>query len=115
MEDYLRMAANLPEMDPETTYASMGKPTKPQEYGEEDAGGDMEQVGFPEFLVGDGVPLGVEVGHEYLYGLRLRLCEKRFQLVQRGLFPALRLFGLWRRGLGLCEAYHSPPSGSSKP
>ena len=42
MEDYLRMAANLPEMDPETTYASMGKPTKPQEYGEEDAGGDME-------------------------------------------------------------------------
>ena len=42
MEDYLRMAANLPEIAPETTYASIGKPPKPQEYGEEDAGGDME-------------------------------------------------------------------------
>ena len=34
MEAYLRMAANLPEIDPETTYAAQEKPTEPQE-GEE--------------------------------------------------------------------------------
>lgn len=31
MEAYLRMAANLPEMDPETTYAATGRPAEPSQ------------------------------------------------------------------------------------
>lgn len=52
MEAYLRMAANLPEQDPETTYGATEKPTEPQEGQEgEGQGKDPKQ---PETAAGSG-------------------------------------------------------------
>lgn len=49
MEAYLRMAASLPEMDPETTYAATEKPTEPQ-----DGEGQGKDPKKPEPAAGDG-------------------------------------------------------------
>lgn len=52
MEAYLRMAANLPEIDPETTYAATGRPTEPSQGQEgEEHGKDPKR---PETAAGDG-------------------------------------------------------------
>ena len=52
MEAYLRMAASLPETDPETTYAATEKPTEPQDGQEgEGQGKDPKK---PEPAAGDG-------------------------------------------------------------
>lgn len=52
MEAYLRMAANLPEMDPETTYAAAGRPAEPSQGQEgEGQGGDPKQ---PKTAAGSG-------------------------------------------------------------
>ncbi len=51
MEAYLRMAANLPEMDPETTYAATGRLTEPPRGQEEGQGGGPNQ---PRTAAGNG-------------------------------------------------------------
>ncbi len=52
METYLRMAANLPEMDPETTYAATGRPTEPSQ-GQEGEGHGRDPK-RPETAAGSG-------------------------------------------------------------
>lgn len=52
MEAYLRMAANLPEMDPETTYTHTEKPTEPQEG--QDGEGQGKDPKQPETAAGSG-------------------------------------------------------------
>lgn len=52
MEDYLRMAANLPQMDPETTYAAAERPAEPPQGQEGEAQGNDPK--HPKTAAGSG-------------------------------------------------------------